>query len=184
MARRDYSASESESQPKQAQSNSRSSTKARNLALQQAQKEILSKHINSNGPQDKPLVDPLDFESLPNESLRKYRELFLLPNPEEYPNVPREDIIPTSFSRHGELLRSKLAQSTLSAKRGNRISKNDLANVVKSHYLNTPVKESDIITNFIYKVINQGEYYTFQFTLQHLQLLTLLEKKFKLDFNQ
>lgn len=124
--------------------NSRASTKARNAAAQAAQAELLARHIHSNGPKEREVVDPLDFESLPDETLRKYRDHYNLP-------------VKSSLSTDGYLLASELGKKSYSFRNKDRITKPELASVTKKHFLAQTVKESEIITNFIYKVNNQDK---------------------------
>lgn len=158
--RRDTSASESESKAKTRGtvstqiSASRANTKARHLALQNAQKEYLAKHIHSNGPSDTKLSDPLDFERFPTQALRSYRDKHLALHG-----------VPESMTTRGYMLESRIGEKSFSYKHKNRISKPQLADLAKRHFLSTNVKESEVITSFLYKVKNQ-------------------EKSFRLHFNQ
>jgi len=139
------SASESEAKNTNNNStNSRASTKARNAAAQAAQAELLARHIHSNGPKEKEIVEPLDFDSLPNKTLRKYRDHY---------NIP----VKSSLSTDGYLLASEIGKKSYSYKNKDRVSKPELSSAVKKHFLNQTVKESEIITNFIYKVNNQDK---------------------------
>lgn len=145
-------ASASESEAKQS-SNLRAHTKARNAAAQAAQAAqaaLLARHINSNGPQDKAVQDPMDFESLPDESLRKYRDQYNLP-------------VKSSLSQEGFLLTSEIGKKSLSYKSRDRVTKAELAENVKKHFLSQPVRESEIITNFLYKVNNQDKAFKLDF---------------------
>lgn len=145
MARGKDSASETE--PKLA--STRTSQKQKNL---QAQQEFLAKYIHSNGPKDFPQTQPLDFETLPALSLEKYNEKYGLGLP--YP-----------LSLNADMLNSELGKKTYSYKRNNRgkISKPELANQVKKHFLELPAKENEIITNFLYTVKNQDKDFKLSF---------------------
>lgn len=133
--------------------NSRSSAKARNLALQQAQKELLARHINSNGPQDREPIDPLDFEKLDDQELRNYAKYHL----QDFKEVKSCLTLP------GYLLESKIGEKTYSFLNKNRVSKKELAGVCKRHFNNLNVKETEVITNFIYKVNNQDKLFKLKF---------------------
>ncbi len=124
--------------------NSRASTKARNAAAQAAQAELLARHIHSNGPKEQKSVDPLNFESLPDITLRKYRDHY---------NLPAK----SSLSTDGYLLASEIGKKSYSYKNRDRVTKPELASAVKKHFMSQTVKESEIITNFIYKVNNQDK---------------------------
>lgn len=131
-------------------SNSRASTKARNAAAQAATAELLAKHIHSNGPQDKKPVDPLDFDQLSTEELRRYKAHYQLP-------------IKTSMTMPGYLIGSSTGKKTYSFKHKDRVSKHELSGAVKKHFMAQPVKESEIITNFLYKVNNQDKSFKLNF---------------------
>ncbi|CCH41936.1 Transcriptional regulatory protein [Wickerhamomyces ciferrii] len=130
--------------------NSRASTKARNAAAQAAQAELLARHIHSNGPKEKTIADPLDFDSFPDEALRKYRDHYGLP-------------VKSSLTTNGYLLASEIGKKTYSFKSRDRVTKPDLANAVKKHFSTQTVKESEIITNFIYKANNQDKAFKLNF---------------------
>jgi histone deacetylase complex subunit SAP30 len=145
--------SASESEAKQnVNTHSRATTKARNAAAQAAQAELLARHIHSNGPYDRKIVDPLDFETLPDSVLRKYKDHY---------NLNKK----SSLSQEGYLLGSELGRKTQSYKNKDRIAKPELASAVEKHFMAQHPKESEIVTNFLYKVNNQ-------------------DKAFKLSFNQ
>lgn len=146
-AARDPSASETEAN---ANPNSRASTKARNAAAQAAQAELLARHIHSNGPLDKPIVDPMDFSSLPDDTLRKYSHMYKLPND-------------SALTMAGYLLESETGKKTHAFKNKTRVSKPELASTVKKHLLAQPIKESEVITNFLYKVNNQDKAFKLNF---------------------
>ncbi|KAG7193334.1 uncharacterized protein KQ657_000750 [Scheffersomyces spartinae] len=145
MARGKDSASETE--PKLA--SSRTSQKQKNL---QAQQEFLAKYIHSNGPKNTPPTHPLDFEALPTLALEKY-------------NVKYGLRLPQPLSLTADMLNSELGKKTYSYKKNNRgkISKPELANEVKKHFLALPAKENEIITNFLYTVKNQEKDFKLSF---------------------
>lgn len=152
MAPKTYreSTSESESKP---QSNSRASNKARNAVAQQAQQEYLSKHINSNGPQDKPRLDPLDFSAFDTETLDKYNRRY---------GLYAYDCITVN----GDVLNSEIGKKTHSYKNGNvknKISKLDMSSSAKKHFMSLPCRENEIITNFLYKVKNEDKEFKLSF---------------------
>lgn len=151
MAGRSHKESASESESRQP-TNSRASNKARNTAAQAAQQEFLLKHINSNGPQDKPKPHPLDFNSLSDEALEKYNKKYDL----DYP---------APLSINGHILSSEIGKKTFTAKNisGNKISKPELSNNLKKHFLALPCRENEIIANFIYKVNNQEKDFKLSF---------------------
>ncbi|CUM65302.1 uncharacterized protein PRCAT00002937001 [Priceomyces carsonii] len=151
MAPRNYRDNASEPEVKQAAS-SRSSTKAKNAAAQQAQQEYLSKHINSNGPQDAPKVDPLDFYSFDCKTLDKYVRTYGLN-------------LPPTMTIDGDILQSDIGKKTYSYKHSNknRVSKLEQSNNVKKHFMNLPCRENEIITNFLYKANNQDTEFKLKF---------------------
>ncbi|KAG8202782.1 hypothetical protein GWM34_02414, partial [Candida africana] len=138
-------------------SNSKISQKARNqLALQQ-QQQYLAKHINSNGPQDKPKLQPLDFTTYSDTALLKYSERY------GFHNFSRID------SLNSDILNSEIGKKTYSKrskknqKDTGRISKLEIANHVKNHFSSLPAKENDIITGFLYKVKHQDKEFKLTF---------------------
>lgn len=150
MVNRSHKESASESESKQP-GTSRASNKARNAAAQAAQQEILSKHINSNGPHDKPKPHPLDFNSFSDETLERYNKKYGL-------NFPP----PLSINSH--ILGSEIGKKTYTAKKnGNKISKPELSNNLKKHFLALPCRENEIITNFIYSVKNEDRDFKLSF---------------------
>lgn len=152
------SASESESNKYSGVSSStnqsKTSLKAKNQASLQAQQVFLSKHINSNGPQDQAKVHPLDFESFDDETLIKYtnKHNLLLPHPVSI----NSDILNSEIGKKTYSKRSKNASK-------NGISKPELANHLKNHFLNLPCKENEIIPSFLYKVKHQDNEFKLTF---------------------
>lgn len=123
---------------------SRSANKARSQAAQSAQQEFLARHINSNGPQDKPKVHPLDFSSLPDKAIRSYMTKHSLQYPE--PSSLNADILNLHIGKKTHSYKKSL--QTLMPKR-------ELAEKMRDHFLALPFRENEIITNFLYKVKNQ-----------------------------
>ncbi|KAG7698155.1 hypothetical protein KL930_001817 [Ogataea haglerorum] len=158
MARRDTS------EPEQV-SSSRSSTKHRNQVLAQQQKEFLAKYIHSNGPQDFPVKDPLDFSSWTEEQLRKYRELYLNPSQIITPDVKTLQGYMLEGSELGEssesYAKNELSSGTNMYEYRNR---DDLRHAVEDHFNNQlTVKESDVIMGFIYRVKNENKKFKMYF---------------------
>lgn len=147
---RDNAVSDTESKA----TNSRSNAKARHTAAQQAQAELLARHIHSNGPNEKPIIEPLDFDSLPTHTLRKYRHHYNLNGPE------------SCLTDAGYILQSKTGEKTYTAKNSQRVAKQELAASVKKHFMNSTVKESEVITNFLYRVNNQDKQFKLSFGKQ------------------
>lgn len=123
---------------------SRSANKARSQAAQSAQQEFLARHINSNGPQDKPKVHPLDFSNLPDKAIRSYMTKHSLQYPE--PSSLNADILNLHIGKKTHSYKKSL--QTLMPKR-------ELADKMRDHFLALPFRENEIITNFLYKVKNQ-----------------------------
>lgn len=138
------SASESESKTG---TTSRAANKARNAVAQAAQLELLSKHIHSNGPQDKPKINPLDFLSLDTATLQKYSLKYDM-------NMPKIQSV------NENILLSEIGKKTYSAKKVmsvGRISKPEFASHVHKHFLAAPCRENEIVANFMYKVKNEDK---------------------------
>ncbi len=121
-------------------SHSRSSAKAKQAAHQ----AYLDLYVTKDGPYKFPVPKPMDFDSLPLPVLRKYNYLHGL-------NTP------SALSHNGSLLDSEIGRRTYSYKHKNRISKKELAGAVKNHVLSQPVRESEIIVDFLYAVHNQSK---------------------------
>ncbi|VEU20052.1 DEKNAAC100271 [Brettanomyces naardenensis] len=143
----------------------RSQTRHRNQLLVPLQKEYVAKHVHSNGPQDFPVPDPMDFSRWTEEQLRKYRELYLNPN---------HVISPDIKTFQGYMLEAnKLGESTESyIKNEQNADQNlydyrtheDLRNNVEDHFNNhLNVKESEVIVNFLYKVKNEDKNFRLYF---------------------
>ncbi|KAH3668295.1 hypothetical protein OGAPHI_002049 [Ogataea philodendri] len=146
-------------------SSSRSSTKQRNQILAQQQKEFLAKYIHSNGPQDFPPKDPLDFSDWTEEQLRKYRELYLNPS---------QIIVSDAKTFQGYLLEGSELGETSESYLKNEMSsgtnmyeyrtRDDLRRAVEDHFHNQlNVKESDVIMGFIYRVKNENKKFKMYF---------------------
>lgn len=91
--------------------------------------------------------DLVDLESLPVETLRKYRQVHKL-----------SASIPSALSHDGYLLNSAVGRKSYTAKHTSRVTKHELATVVKKHFAQQNVRESEVIVDFIYSVNRQGEY--------------------------
>ncbi|KAI5961689.1 hypothetical protein KGF57_001623 [Candida theae] len=123
-------------------SSSRTSQKARNQQALQQQQSFLQKHINSNGPKDRPRIDPLDFEKMDEATLLRYKDRYNI-------NLPRPE------SLNSDILNSEIGKKT--------ISKGEFANQVKNHFMGLQAKENDIITGFLYKVKHQDKEFKLTF---------------------
>ncbi|GEQ66517.1 hypothetical protein JCM33374_g180 [Metschnikowia sp. JCM 33374] len=144
------SASESESK---AALTSRAANKARNAVAAAAQLELLSKHIHSNGPRDKPQVQPSDFQSFSDETLYKYQKKYNL----NFPEIQ---------SLNENILNSEIGKKTSSYKRSasaNKISKPELAVNLQKHFTQMNVRENEVITSFLYRVKNQDKEFKLTF---------------------
>lgn len=122
--------------------------RAKTQAALVAQQHYLSKHINSNGPQDKPKTAPLDFEKLSDEQLANYNTRYQLG-------------LPPAVTISEDILLSEIGKKTHYKRHPTQmlggISKPELAGHVKNHFNSLPVKENEIITNFLYKVRHQDQ---------------------------
>ena len=150
---RPHKESASDSEAKGPGTATKTSQRVKNQQLLQQQQEYLSKHITSNGPQDKERTDPLDFESLDDSQLVNYNIKYELNLP--LPIKVNEDILDSDIGRKTHYKRN--------SKFAGRISKAELASRVKNHFENFPVKENEIITNFLYKVKHQDEEFKLSF---------------------
>lgn len=143
------SASESESK---LPINSRSSNKVRNAVAHAAQQEYLAKHIHSNGPHDKPKVDPLDFDAFDVDTLDKYSQVYNLG-------------LPLTQTLNDDILSSEIGKKTYTYKRnqGYKINKPEKVHAVKNHFLALPSRENEIIANFLYKLRNEDKDFKLEF---------------------
>lgn len=147
-----YRESASESEAKTG-STSRAANKARNAVAQAAQLELLSKHIHSNGPQDRAKVDPLDFDSLDEEALNRYNNKYGL-------NLPPIQSI------NENILQSEIGKKTCSAKKAKgtqRVTKPEFAGEVQKHFAAVPCRENEMIASFLYKVKNEDKAFKLTF---------------------
>lgn len=134
-------------------STSRAANKARNAMVAAAQLELLSKHINSNGPQDQPKPNPIDLLSLDEKALHNYNRKYRLK-------------LPYIQSINENILNSEIGKKTYSAKKkglGHRVSKQEFVSHVQKHFNLTQPRENDIVSNFLYKVKNEERDFKFTF---------------------
>ncbi|CAK9441731.1 uncharacterized protein LODBEIA_P55990 [Lodderomyces beijingensis] len=183
--------SQQSQQSQQTQTQPKTSQKVKaQIALQQ-QQTFLQKHINSNGPRDKPRKDPLDFETMDDAILLKYSDRygFNLPRPESINSeILNSEIGKKTYSKRAQMKRAEQMQresergdggkeegslSSQSSQREfsvknpgggkSRISKKEFASHVKAHFLSLTAKENDIITGFLYKVKHQDKEFKLTF---------------------
>lgn len=143
-------------------SSSRTSQKARNQQALQEQQSFLKKHVNSNGPKDKPKIDPLDFERLDEATLLRYKGRYNinLPRPESLnSDILNSEIGKKTFSKRNQA--GRLQRAGLNTE--HRVSKAEFANHLKSHFIGLQAKENDIITGFLYKVKHQNKEFKLTF---------------------
>ncbi|KAJ8103062.1 hypothetical protein POJ06DRAFT_265921 [Lipomyces tetrasporus] len=96
------------------------------------------------------LVDPIEFETFPIESLRKYKASYKLS-------------VPSSISNAGNLLNGPVGKKTYSYKHRTRISKDELAGNVERHFSALPVRETEMIAGFLYSAKNQNNAFRLHF---------------------
>ncbi|CCE63936.1 hypothetical protein TPHA_0G01000 [Tetrapisispora phaffii CBS 4417] len=119
-------------------------------------KNLVKTHITNNHPALTELPHPLDFDKYDESILRKYKDHFKLD-------------VPDNLTLRGYLLGSALGLRTFSGKKnqigkpGARITKNKLANEVKTHFDNYSVKENTCVPHFIYKVKTQKKKFKMEF---------------------
>lgn len=132
---------------------SRSANKARNAVAVAAQQELLSKHIHSNGPHDKPRIDVLDFNTFDDTTLERYNRKLGI----ECPAIQKID---------EDILRSDIGKKTYTARNSSQtmsISKPEMASFCQKHFINSPCRENEIISNFLYKVKNDDKEFKLTF---------------------
>lgn len=143
----------------------RAEKRHRNQLLVPVQKEYVSKYVNSRGPQDFPVPDPLDFSTWTEEQLRKYRELYLNPSNMISPDVKTFQGYMLEANQLGE---STDAFVTNEQNREQNYydyrTHDDLRANVEQHFNNhLNVKEGDVIMNFLYKVKNEDQKFRLYF---------------------
>ncbi|KAK7206579.1 hypothetical protein BZA70DRAFT_274596 [Myxozyma melibiosi] len=97
-------------------------------------------------------IDPVNFDTFPDDALRKYRASYSMPDK-------------SSISNLGMLLNGKVGQRTYSYKHRNRITKEELAGAVKRHFIAQPAREVEMIAGFFYAVRHQNETLKLKFPL-------------------
>ncbi|KAI5956379.1 hypothetical protein KGF54_000854 [Candida jiufengensis] len=140
-------------------STSKTTQKQKNQLAQQQQQNYLQRHINSNGPGDKPKVDPLDFEKFNNKILWSYKDRynFNLSRPESL----NSDILNSEIGKKTYTKRNQEKQSRVN--KNSKLNKKEFASHVKNHFMNLNAKENDIITGFLYKVKHQDKEFKLTF---------------------
>ncbi|KAK9322826.1 hypothetical protein V1517DRAFT_373491 [Lipomyces orientalis] len=96
------------------------------------------------------LVDPIEFETFPIESLRKYKASYKLS-------------VSSSISTAGTLLNGPIGKKTYSYKHRTRISKDELAGNVERHFSTVPVRETEMIAGFLYSAKHQNNAFRLHF---------------------
>lgn len=134
-------------------SNLRAANKARNAVAAAAQLELLSKHIHSNGPNDKPRANPLDFLGMRDEELQRYGAKYALNLPA--PQSLADNILQLEIGKKTVLLK----KAALLA----RISKPEYASHVQKHFMLLPCRENEIVASFLYKVKNEDKEFKLMF---------------------
>lgn len=94
--------------------------------------------------------DPLDFETLPLEALRKYRTVYRLP-------------VRCPMTTNGYMLGGTVGKRTWSYKHLQRAPKREVAEAIKEHFLAESVRESETIVDFVYAVQNKDKVFKLQF---------------------
>lgn len=132
---------------------SRAANKARNAVAVAAQQELLAKHIHSNGPLDAPKKEPLDFNSLDDDTLTRYNLKYGL-------DLPRIETI------NDNILQSEIGKKSYGSKKSSRmprITKPEIASHCHKHFMTAPCKENEMIASFLYKVKNEDKEFKLSF---------------------
>lgn len=61
------------------------------------------------------------------------------------------------------MLEGSVGKKTLSSKHNMRLAKSEVASEVKRHFLNQPVRDTDVIVDFIYSAKRQDKAFKMQF---------------------
>lgn len=135
---------------------SRAANKARNAVAAAAQLELLSKHIHSNGPRDKPAIQALELYTLDENSLQKYRKRYNISVPEM--QTLSENILCSEIG--------KKSSSHKKATMVNKVSKPEFVNSVQKHFSLMNVRENEVIASFLYRVKHQDKEFKLTFWLR------------------
>ncbi|KAG5359721.1 Transcriptional regulatory protein [Yarrowia sp. C11] len=115
------------------------------------EREMLEKQQQLNQPPATMTAgEAMNFDTLPLESLRKYKSLHKLQ-------------APSALTLNGYLLSGPMGKKTWSYKHRTRVNKPELAAAAKKHFMAQPVRESEIIVDFVYAVKNHDKAFKLQF---------------------
>lgn len=123
------------------------------------------------------VIDLVGIDDLPVSVLRKYRQVHNLAS-----------VVPSALSHNGYLLKNNkpLGVKTFTGKHTTRVSKQELAAVVKKHFNQQTVRESEVVVDFIYSVNKQGMVFFFisicLFVESFCTLTIHLDDAFKFQF--
>ncbi len=137
----------------------RSQNRHRNQLLLPLQKKYVTKYVHSNGPQDTPVQDPMDFSNWTEDQLRKYRERYLNPNHIISPDIKTFQGYMLEENKLGESTESYIKnEENRSQNLYDYRTREDLRNNVENHFKSDlNVKENDVIAGFLYKVRNEDK---------------------------
>ncbi|BFZ62950.1 hypothetical protein YB2330_004062 [Saitoella coloradoensis] len=105
-------------------------------------------------------VPPLDFTSLPLSTLRKYRHTYNLAfTPTTYPSALYGPLLNPSQNLNNAREYTMVKRSTTY----HGSVKDELAGVVRKHFVAMPIKDNDVIVNFLYSVKNRDKTFKMKF---------------------
>lgn len=114
------------------------------------EREMLDKQQQLSQTTTMTAGEAMNFDTLPLDSLRKYKSLHKLPTP-------------SALTPNGYLLSGVMGKKTWSFKHRTRVNKPELAAAAKKHFMAQPVRESEIIVDFVYAVKNHDKAFKLQF---------------------
>lgn len=145
---------------------SRNSQKQKQPYIVPIQKEYVAKYVHNNHPDNFPEKETTDFSTFSRDELREYRMRFLNPSHQLSPDI---------LTFQGFLLENnKIGKRTESVKLNQQRkiennlydyrTDNDLRINVENHFKDQlPVKESEVIMDFVYKVRKNDDKFRIHF---------------------
>ncbi|KAG0689870.1 hypothetical protein C6P40_004280 [Pichia californica] len=130
------------------------------------QKEYVTKYVHNNHPDNLPEKEFTDFSSLTREELREYRMRFLNPSHQLSPDISTFQGVLLENNELGR--RTESEKINEQRKIDNNLydfrTEDDLRINVENHFKDQlPVKESEVIMDFVYKVRKDDEKFRIHF---------------------
>lgn len=144
----------------------RSSQKQKQPYVVPIQKEYIAKYVHNNHPDNQPQKQTSDFSTFSNDELREYRMRFLNPSHQLSPDVCTYQGYLLENSELGK--RTESEKNNENRKLENNLydyrTKDDLRLNVENHFKDQlPVKESEVIMDFVYKIRKSDDKFRIHF---------------------